>query len=194
MRFVQNGVSEVVVTTDGPGGGNAAPMGLIERDGAFLLRVFEGSTRRNLKRTGEGVLNVTRDPVTIAVASLGEGVELRERPTRLASAEWYAPFEVLDQRDSSVDDELGESELTVFTVEIGEAFEGSGEPVTLSRGACAAISAAVHASRAAVAEERGLDEKAAELRRRLELEASRVERLGGDRAREAVEIIREALR
>jgi len=194
VRFVENGVSEVVVTTEGAEGVNAAPMGLVERGGTFLLRVFEGVTRRNLKEKGGGVVNVTRDPVVFAESALEGEVEVVGEPARLEAAEWFAPFEVVEERDSSVMDELGGSDLTIFTVELGEGSEGSGEAVAFSRGACAALSAAVHASRGAVAEERGLSDEAEELRGEVEREASRVERFGGNRAREAVEVVRRFLR
>lgn len=193
MRFVENGVSEVIVTTDGPEGANAAPMGLIDRGGGFVLRVFKSATRRNLKSSGEGVVNVTRDPVAFAKSALGGDVELQRDPVRLASSEWFAPFDAVDSRDSSVEDELGKSDLTVFTVELRGGSRGDEEPVAFSRSACAAVSAAVHASRVVVAEERGLTDEAERLRGEVEREASRVERFGGDRAREAVEVVRGAL-
>lgn len=194
MRFVEGGVSEVVVTTDGPAGPNAAPMGLWESEGSYVLRVFEGDTRENLGASGEGVVNVTRDPVAFARSALGGDVELEGDPVRLASAEFHAPFEVVEERDSSVEDELGESGLTAFSVELVEGFEGEGEPVALSRGVCAALSAAVHASRVVVADERGLGDEEERVRREFEREAARVERLGGERAREAVEFARGAIR
>lgn len=190
MRFVRNGVSEVVVTTDGPEGPNAAPMGLVHTGDRFRLRVFQGATRRNLEAAGAGVVNVTFDPVIFAKTALREGVELVGDPVRLPVAAAYVPFSVESSRRSAVDDELGESEFTAFEVSLDEEERGEEEAAAPGRGFCAALEALVHATRVRVAEERGLTGEAERLRIELREAAEDAERFGGERAREAVGLVR----
>lgn len=193
MRFVENGVSEVVVTTDGAEGPNAAPMGLVGAGTGFRLRVFEGATRQNLAEAGEGVLNVTWDPVVFARTALGMEVELERDPVRLSRAAFFVPFSVTGSREASVDDELGESVFTVFEVSLGEAEAGGAEVRVPSQGFCAVLEALVHATRVRVAERRGLDGEAERLRGEMVGAVGEAERFGGDRVREAVGVIREVL-
>lgn len=194
MRFVRNGVSEVIVTTDGPEGPNAAPMGVWNRDGRLFLRIFESATGENLASTGRGVLNVTWDPRPFVETALGS-LELDtggEMP-RLDTALYYVDIYVVESWRSTATDELGESSLTVFEVEATGGTRGEEEVVPLSRGTCGVIDAAVKATRLVAARGRGLEEEAGRIAAELEEDASFVERCGGDRDEGAMDRLMELI-
>ena len=73
------GINEVIVTTvSSEGKPNAAPIGIIRRDGKLIVRVFNGSqTYVNVRDTGLLAANMVYDPVLFvrsALSDVGEDV------------------------------------------------------------------------------------------------------------------------
>jgi len=63
MGLLDDGINEVIATT----GGNAAPVGLICRNGTFRMHLFKGShTAGNIAMNGWVVANILHDPVIFA--------------------------------------------------------------------------------------------------------------------------------
>jgi hypothetical protein len=102
-------ILEAVVTTLGPTGAvNLAPMGPRVEPGSdrFVLRPFRTSTTyQNLSRSGQGVLHVTDDVLTIARASIGDVPDAPVRPAeRVEGMVWtgccrYEEFRVIEADD-----------------------------------------------------------------------------------------------
>ncbi|MGE5831376.1 MAG: DUF447 domain-containing protein, partial [Methanomicrobiales archaeon] len=60
MGLLREGINEVIATT----WNNAAPMGIIFRDGEYRMVLFRGShTAMNIERWGWVVANIVHDPV-----------------------------------------------------------------------------------------------------------------------------------
>ncbi|MEN6610882.1 MAG: DUF447 domain-containing protein [Methanoregulaceae archaeon] len=60
MGLLDDGINEIIATT----GGNAAPVGLICRNGTFRMHLFRGShTATNIAKNGWVVANILYDPV-----------------------------------------------------------------------------------------------------------------------------------
>lgn len=188
------GVTESVVTTQGPNGRwNVAALGLHvgESDegdgdpadgdgstghtGGVTARTY-GRTRtwRNFRERGEGYVQFTRDPVDFTEAAL----DVRERSDPLlASADAWARVAV-SERDAT---EEGGTRIVTWDVEpVESAVERETVPTT-NRGFAAVIEVTVAASRLDVP---AYDET--ELRERLAYFADVVETCGGPREHEAL--------
>ena len=192
---VLRGVTESVVTTQGPDGRwNVAALGLhaggnpedgdATGDGtpgpSVTARTY-GRTRtwRNFRERGEGYVQFTRDSVDFTEAALG----VRERADPLlASADAWARVSVTE-RDAT--EEGGTRVLTWGLDPVETATERETVPTT-NRGYAAVIEVTVAASRLDVP---ACDE--AELRERLAYFADVVETCGGPREREALGRARE---
>jgi hypothetical protein len=73
-RFgIREGINELIVTTLSiDGEPNAAPIGIIQEEGKFTIRVFNQSqTCTNIKDTGLLAANVVNDPVLFVRSALG---------------------------------------------------------------------------------------------------------------------------
>jgi Uncharacterized conserved protein len=106
VGLLKEGINEVIATTDG----NAAPMGIIFRDGASRLIAFKGShTAENIMKHGWIVANFIYDPllyVKTAFEDLGSEWFLEKnaggtRVCSLAGAEAWIAFEAKIERETS---------------------------------------------------------------------------------------------
>jgi hypothetical protein len=192
---VLRGVTESVVTTQGPDGRwNVAALGLhaggnpedgdATDDGtpgpSVTARTY-GRTRtwRNFRERGEGYVQFTRDPVDFTEAALG----VRERADPLlASADAWARVSVTE-RDAT---EEGDTRVLTWGLDPVETATERETVPTTNRGYAAVIEVTVAASRLDVP---ACDE--AELRERLAYFADVVETCGGPREREALGRARE---
>nr|WP_165075621.1 DUF447 domain-containing protein [Methanogenium sp. MK-MG] len=75
MGILQAGINEVIATTTDPATGrsNAAPMGIICRNGRIMLRLFHGThTEANIRESGWVVANLTYDPMVYVETAFGD--------------------------------------------------------------------------------------------------------------------------
>lgn len=173
------GVTESVVTTQGPNGRwNVAALGLHAPGGegdTVTARTY-GRTRtwRNFRERGAGYVQFTSDPVDFTEAALG--VREQDDPL-LASADAWARVEV---REVDATQE-GDTRVVVWELDPVEAAVERETVPTTNRGYSAVVEVTVAASRLDVD---AYDE--AELRDRLAYFAEVVETCGGPREREAL--------
>jgi hypothetical protein len=180
------GVTESVVTTQGPNGRwNVAALGLYadgsgDGDGGVTARTYGRTrTRQNFRERGEGYVQFTRDPVDFTEAALAVR---EERDPLLASADAWALVEVTEV---SATEEAGTSVVTWALDPVEAGVERETVPTT-NRGFGAVVEVTVAASRLGVD---AYDQE--ELRERLEYFADVVETCGGPREREALARARE---
>ncbi|MCP1661837.1 MAG: DUF447 family protein [Methanocalculus sp. MSAO_Arc1] len=142
--ILREGINEVIGTTHL----NAAPMGVIYRNGKFALALFKGShTAENIVRDGWFVANIIHDPVIYVETAFGDladdsfvpevidGMEMH----RLAAAEAWVAFR------AAVVSESSEAYSITLTPVREEVRICSMYPV--NRGFNAIIEAAVHGTR-----------------------------------------------
>ncbi|WFN35309.1 DUF447 family protein [Methanogenium sp. S4BF] len=75
MGILGDGINEVIATTADPATGapNAAPMGIICRNGRIMMRLFHGThTERNIRASGWVVGNLTFDPMVYVQSAFGD--------------------------------------------------------------------------------------------------------------------------
>ena len=180
------GVTESVVTTEGPNGRwNVAALGLHAGDGADGDRQVTGRTygrtrtRRNFEARGEGYVQFTRDPVDFTEAALAVR---EESDPLLASADAWVRVAVTEV---STTEEGATSVVTWALDPVETGVERETVPTT-NRGFGAVVELTVAASRLGVD---AYDQ--AELRERLAYFADVVETCGGPREREALARARE---
>lgn len=170
------GVTESVVVTRGPNDlWNLAALGL--HAGAPVIARTYGNTRtrRNFERRGSGVVQFVADPRTFVDAALS--VREVEEPVLPSAEAWVeVEAEFLRAREDQ-GTTIREWELTPGESEVER--EGA---TTINRGFGAVVEATVAASRL---DTPGFDDD--ELRDRLEVLASVVERCGGARERAAMD-------
>jgi hypothetical protein len=178
-----DGVVESIVTTLGPNDRwNVAALGLRGRDGdeAVTARTWGNTrTRRNFETNGRGYVQFSRDPVDFTEAALAVR---EEREPVLDSADAWAEVRV-ERTDSGTD---GGTEWVEWALTPEESrVEREVVPVT-NRGYYAVVEATVAASRLDVAAY-----EPSRLRERLAYFESVVDRCGGPREREAIELVRQ---
>lgn len=174
------GVTESVVTTQGPEGRwNVAALGLHGGDPVTARTWGRTRTRRNFRERGGGYIQFTHDPVDFVEAALGVW-EVDDPLLESADAWAKVSVERVDEGEQAgtewVDWELRPEESTVQRRVVP----------TTNRGFNAVIEGTVAASR--------LDVQAydrSELENRLERLAEIVETCGGEREREAFDLVRE---
>ncbi|MXV63130.1 DUF447 family protein [Natronorubrum sp. JWXQ-INN-674] len=178
-----SGVTETVVTTLGPNGlWNAAALGLFagDDDTSITARTWGNTrTRRNFHRQGQGYVQFVDDPVTFADAALS--IVEREEPVLESANAWVRVS--VERIDSGTDDGTEWEEWTLCPLEA--EIEAETVP-TIDRGFGAVVEATVAASRLGIP---GYDDR--QLRDRLEYYASVVDRAGGPRERDALELVRD---
>ncbi len=75
LGILGDGINEVIATTVNPLTGipNAAPMGIICRNGRIMMRLFHGThTERNIRASGWVVANLTYDPMVYVESAFGD--------------------------------------------------------------------------------------------------------------------------
>jgi hypothetical protein len=179
MGLLQEGINEVIATT----WNNAAPMGIIFRDGVSRMVLFRGShTAMNVERWGWVVANIVHDPVLwvrtafddLPKSSFVEEEVERFLVHRLPSAEAWIAF------DAAVESHARES-MSVILSPMKEAVLS---PVVhpVNRGYNSVIEAAVHGTRL-------LWKKDPEIRRLIDHHRGIIRRCGGPRELEALELL-----
>ncbi len=179
MGILTEGINEVIATTRG----NAAPMGIICRDGIFRLVCFTGShTEKNIARDRWIVANIIHDPVMYVRTAFSDlpgsafyGETVNGTPMdRLADAEaWIAFSAIIEQR--------GSESMIVRLVPILEKVITC-RPHPVNRGFSAIIEATVHATRYRIT-------KDPELGNLIDYNRRIVKKCGGSREREALALL-----
>jgi len=191
---VCEGISEVIVTTrSGAGEPNAAPIGIItilnedETENKHFVKLYEGSkTLSNVMETNKLAVNVSDDAVLFVKAAFGN---LNEAHLSL-----FSGFPVLNEAKSWIlfksafIEKSGESgnflfQLTPIAVKINQ-----NEVKAINRGLNAVIEAAILATRYAITEDKREKE---DMKKIMKLYADIVEKCGGHREKEALEILHE---
>ncbi len=176
MGVLREGINEVIATTPG----NAAPIGIIYRDGGYHIVLFKGShTAGNIRSCGWIVANLTRDPlmyVITAFEDLPEDSFVSEqagtvRVSRLKECDaWVAFTTVIEQETAQT--------LSVRLEPVMEQVLKPGvEPV--NRGFSGIIEMTVHATRYSVTHN-------PQLRDLMLHHAALVRKCGGHREHEAL--------
>lgn len=162
-RLSPHMIYEALLTTRSKEGEvNASPVGFMfidEELSRFALRIYRNTrTHRNLSETGEGVLNITRNPIYFVkylaidkARYLAEDLESSKSVEipRLKDMEAYIEFTVADSGDSE--------SWTEFICRVVDAYVGSIQVTPYSRAAYALIEAAVNVSKLSPYIEQGQD-------------------------------------
>lgn len=144
MGLLGEGINEVIATTRF----NAAPMGIIHRDGTCRMILFRGShTAQNVEREGWIVANLTHDPmiwVRTALEDLEpsffEDITVRERTMhRLRECEGWIAF-------GTVVEHQAKESLVIRLTPLHEEIRSSA-PLAVNRGFNSLIEATVHTTR-----------------------------------------------
>jgi hypothetical protein len=184
MGILTDGINEVIATTRG----NAAPMGIICREGKIRMVCFAGShTAENLANDRWVVANIIHDPVMYvrtAFADLADDAYYEENINgtpmyRLADAEaWIAFSAIIEQR--------GTGSMAVRLIPICEKVVTC-KPHPVNRGFAAIIEATVHGTRYQLS-------KDPELKQLIDYHASIVRKCGGQKELEALELLESFLK
>jgi hypothetical protein len=179
MGLLQEGINEVIATT----WNNAAPMGIIFRDGVYRMVLFRGShTAMNVERWGWLVANIVHDPVLwvrTAFEDLPQSAFVEEEVEqflvhRLPEAEAWIAF------DAAVERHARESMSVVLSPMKEVVLSPVVHPV--NRGYNSVIEAAVHGTRLLWKKDPGL-------RRLIDHHRGIIRRCGGPRELEALELL-----
>jgi hypothetical protein len=171
-------ITETVATTHDEGGEeNVAPMGVLKEDGSVYARLWEGSqTLENVRATERVVVNFTRDPVVYVETALGDGGENLVVDGRLSDADGWVrcDAERVERKDRK--------EVTRWRLVERDRRVVERVVPTHSRGFASVIEATVHATRLGFKPE---------LRELIEHHLEVARKCGGEREREAADIVEE---
>jgi hypothetical protein len=179
MGLLKPGINEVIATTEF----NAAPMGIIFRQGIARMVVFCGShTAKNIEKNGWMVANFVYDPVLYvktAFEDLSNDAFLEETVNgrmmhRLKDANAWSAFTTTIEKKTTV------ALMVTLTLEKEIIEEVSLHPV--NRGFNNIIDATVHATRYKVNPD-------PELKKQIDYHAGIVRKCGGNRELEALELL-----
>jgi len=179
MGILTDGINEVIATTKG----NAAPMGIISRDGKIRMVCFAGShTAGNLARDRWIVANIIHDPVMYvrtAFTDLADDAFYEEMINgipmdRLADAEAWIAFSAIIEKRSS-------ESMAVRLIPICENVVTC-KPHPVNRGFAAVIEATVHGTRYLI-------NRDLELKKQIDYYAAIVRKCGGQRELEALALL-----
>jgi hypothetical protein len=184
VGILTDGINEVIATTRR----NAAPMGIICREGKIRMVCFAGShTAENLAKDRWVVANIIHDPVmyvTTAFTDLADDAYYEETINgtpmdRLADAEaWIAFSAIIEQRSGEV--------MAVRLIPICEKVVTC-KPHPINRGFAAVIEATVHGTRYRITRD-------PELRKLIDYQATIVRKCGGQREAEALTLLESFLK
>jgi len=191
---INEGISEVIVTTKSASGEpNAAPIGIItitsedENENKHFVKLYKGSkTLSNVMETNKLAANVTDDAVLFVKAAF--------EPLNETQFSLFSDFPVLKEGNSWIlfdcafSDKKSESEKFLFQLTPLAVKINRKEVKAINRGLNAVIEAAILATRYAITEDKREKE---ELKKLMELYASIVEKCGGRREKEALNILHE---
>ncbi|HMA05354.1 MAG TPA: DUF447 domain-containing protein [Methanomicrobiales archaeon] len=179
MGLLREGINEVIATT----WNNAAPMGIIFRDGEYRMVLFRGShTAMNIERWGWVVANIVHDPVLwvrTAFSDLPPSAFVEETVEdflvhRLPDVEAWIAF------DAAIEHRARESMTAILSPMKEVVVTPVVHPV--NRGYNSVIEAAVHGTRL-------LWNKDPKLRELIDHHRSIIRRCGGPREIEALEML-----
>jgi hypothetical protein len=179
MGLLKPGINEVIATTEF----NAAPMGIIFREGVARMVVFSSShTAKNIEKNGLLVANFVYDPVLYvktAFEDLSHDAFLEEtvngiKMHRLKDTDAWAAF------ITTVDKKTTEALMVTLTLKKEIIEQVSLHPV--NRGFNSIIDATVHATRYKVNQD-------PELKKQIDYHAGIVRKCGGNRELEALELL-----
>ncbi|WP_067049930.1 DUF447 domain-containing protein [Methanofollis ethanolicus] len=184
MGFLNEGINEVIATT----GGNAAPMGIICRNGTLSMVLFRGShTEANIRTNGWVVANLTHDPV-VWVRTAFDDLPLDaftpleaggRRVERLKECEAWAAFA------ATVEHETAETAFVTLSP-LGEGVVGQVLRAH-NRGFAGIVEAAVHGTRYVLSRDPAL-------KALIDHHLAIVRKCGGPREREAAAVLEEYIR
>ncbi|MEI7648888.1 MAG: DUF447 domain-containing protein [Methanomicrobiales archaeon] len=179
MGLLKPGINEVIATTEF----NAAPMGIIFRDGVARMVIFSGShTAKNIEKNGWLVANFVYDPilyVKTAFEDLTHDAFLEEtvngrKMHRLKDADAWAAF------TTTIEKKTTEALMVNLTLEKEIIEEVSLHPV--NRGFNSIIDTTVHATRYKLNHD-------PELKKQIDYHAGIIRKCGGNRELEALELL-----
>jgi hypothetical protein len=179
MGLLRSGISEVIATTRY----NAAPMGIILRDGVARMVLFSGShTAENIEKEGWVVANFVYDPilyVKTAFEDLPHGDFCEEivngrKMHRLIAADAWAAF------TTTIDKKTSEALMVTLTLQKEIIETVSLHPV--NRGFNSIIDTTVHATRYRM-------NRDPELKKHIDYHAGVVRKCGGKRELEALGLL-----
>ena len=179
MGLLKPGINEVIETTEF----NAAPMGIIFRDGVARMVIFSGShTAKNIEKNGWLVANFVYDPilyVKTAFEDLTHDAFLEEtvngrKMHRLKDADAWAAF------TTTIEKKTTEAMMVNLTLEKEIIEEVSLHPV--NRGFNSIIDTTVHATRYKLNHD-------PELKKQIDYHAGIIRKCGGNRELEALELL-----
>lgn len=178
-RLMQEGINEVIVTIRE----NAAPMGIICRDGKLMMAVFRTShTSRLIEETGMIVANLVHDPVLYVRAAFTDLTPVEYgyeqvgdlMVSRLISAESWIIYRTSIMQKT-------EQKLLV-TLEPVREQHASVQVRPINRGFNSIIEATVHATRYVLTRD-------PDLKRLIDHHADLIRRCGGDREIQALALL-----
>lgn len=186
---IQEGISETIVCT-GFETPNAAPIGIIRKNGKTLVRLFDGSqTKENVSKEGYLTANVVLDPFLLVRSTFSDlapeefcfvEIEGHRFPVIKAASAWVA-FECINVKNK-------DSVLVAELLPLGAGFHGKNRAIipAPNRGFNAVLEATVHATRYQLTGE----EKYADWIRHYEV---LVRKCGGQKEKKAMELLYEVL-
>lgn len=150
LGILGDGINEIIATTANPATGvpNAAPMGIICRNGRIMMRLFHGTdTEANIRASGWVVANLTFDPMVYVRSAFEDlpddaftDIAARDIPMqRLSACEAWEAFTTTIVSDNP---ETLIVELTPVAAEILDL-----QPHPPNRAFAGIIEATVHATR-----------------------------------------------
>jgi hypothetical protein len=179
MGLLKPGINEVIATTEF----NAAPMGIIFKDGVARMVVFSGShTAKNIEKNGWLIANFVYDPilyVTTAFEDIPNNAFLEEtvngrKMFRLKNTDAWAAF------TTTIEKKTTEALMVTLTLEKEIIEEVSLHPV--NRGFNSIIDTTVHATRYKVNHD-------PELKKQIDYHAGIIKKCGGKRELEALDLL-----
>ena len=191
---IGEGISEVIVTTKSASGEpNAAPIGIItitnedENENKYFVKLYKGSkTLSNVQETNKLAANVTDDAVLFVKAAF--------EPLTESQFSLFYGFPVLKEANSWIlfdcafSEKKSESGNFLFQLTPIAVKTNRKEVKAINRGLNAVIEAAIIATRYAIMEN---EQDRAEREKLMALYARIVEKCGGRREKEALEILQE---
>lgn len=179
MGLLRPGINEVIATTEF----NAAPMGIIFKEGVARMVVFSKShTANNIEKNGWLVANFVFDPVLYVTTAFGDISHdaFREETVngrtmhRLKDTDAWAAF------TATIDKKTPEALMVTLTPEKEIIEEVSLHPV--NRGFNSIIDTTVHATRYTI-------NRDPQLKKQIDYHAGIVRKCGGKRELEALELL-----
>lgn len=179
MGILSDGINEVIATTRG----NAAPMGIICREGMIRMICFSGShTARNIARDRWVVANLLHDAVIYVRTAFSDPGDLEfidedingTSVSRLADAEAFVVF-------SAIIEHRGTESMAVRLLPLQEKVV-SCRPHPINRGFSGIIEATVHGTRYMISKDPALKDL-------IDHHAAIIRRCGGKRELEALALL-----